>query len=315
MFDGVLVSRPYYAGAEPAYSIGLYPDKFGQTHSLRRKRNSPPSRTLKQAHDLNRMSTITNEYVICVTGVGAGLTVCSVANVVYTLCLMYSYSDFSGVIFDIDDTLLDNKPAGEALGLHELSRLMAAQEVGKRHDIAGLKEFTGPQSAQAFADAKVHTVYAAVWQMLVMAGVVLEDEEMDLRHPLLQEVVTLKEELHEDLLRTRSREVPGAGTFVASLADHGFADKMAIASTACRRDIDVFFEISGLGQFFSGPPDHIPREFYARQTGSRTVQSGICNAWFARERTRQGSGLRGRPTGHYVGQSRRIVHLRHRHSL
>lgn len=169
--------------------------------------------------------------------------------VVY-FCFMLTFSDFAGAIFDIDDTLLDNQPPGEPLGLHELSRLMAAQEVGRRHDIAGLRDFTSAQSTQAFVDAKVHTVFAAVWQMLVMAGEATQDEEMDLNNPLLQEIVKLKEELHEDLLRTKGREVPGATKFVAMLAENGLADKLAVASTACRRDIDVFFEMTQLGRFF-----------------------------------------------------------------
>lgn len=166
------------------------------------------------------------------------------------LCFMFNFSDFTGVIFDIDDTLLDNRPPGEPLGLHELSRLMAAQEVGKRNDMAGLRDFTSKQSTQAFLDAKIHTVHAAVWQMLVIAGLVAPDDEMDLNHPLLQEIVTLKEELHEDLLRTRGREVPGAIKFVTCMAENGLAGKLAVASTACRRDIDIFFEMTELGQFF-----------------------------------------------------------------
>ena len=168
---------------------------------------------------------------------------------------MSKYSDFVAAIFDVDDTLLDNKPPGQESGLHELSRLFATQQVGKRHGVASLENFTGQQAAQAFLDAKVHTVHATVWQMLVIAGVVLEDEEMDLNHPLLQEIVILKEELHEDLLRTKGREVPGASHFVELLSQNGMNDKLAIASTACRRDIDLFFEMTKLDRFF--PEDKI----------------------------------------------------------
>lgn len=167
---------------------------------------------------------------------------------------MIHFSDFSGVIFDVDDTLLDNQPPGEDMGLHERSRLIAAHEVGRRHGIASLQQLTPLQSKQAFATAKVHTVYVTVWQMLVIARVVSADEEPNINHPLVQEIVNLKEDLHEDILRTKGREVPGARAFVELLAQNGLSGKLAIASTACQRDIDVFFAMSGLDQFF---PDNM----------------------------------------------------------
>ncbi len=170
--------------------------------------------------------------------------------VVLYFCFMLAYADFSGAIFDIDDTLLDNKPPGEKHGLHEQSRLMAVHEAGKRHNIVALTRFTPEESARAFVEAKVHTAQAAIWQMLVMAGLATDDEEMDPANPLLQEIVSLKEELHDDLLRTKGREVPGAIQFVETLAQNGLANKLAIASTACRRDIDVFLGMTKLDQFF-----------------------------------------------------------------
>ncbi len=161
-----------------------------------------------------------------------------------------TYLDFSAVIFDIDGTLLDYQPPGETMGLHERSRMMAAHEIGKRHGIVGLQEFTAQQCKQAFVSAKVHTVHATVWEMLVMAGAVSEKDEMNPNHPLVQEMVNLKEDLHEDILRAKGREVPGAISFVKLLAQNGLDGKLAVASTACQRDIDVFFEMTQLDRFF-----------------------------------------------------------------
>lgn len=162
---------------------------------------------------------------------------------------MLKYSEMRGAIFDVDDTLLNNHPNGSKFGLHERSRLAAAQEVGKRHGLPGLEHFTERQSTDAFLNAVEHSRDGAIWQMLVMAGEVAGDN-INRQHPLLLEMGHLKEVLHEVILRKDGQEVHGATTFVRTL-DHGhLAGKLAIASTACRRDIDVFIDMASLGDVF-----------------------------------------------------------------
>lgn len=163
---------------------------------------------------------------------------------------MLKFADVAGAIFDVDDTLLDNNPLGESMGLHAQSRLMAAHQIGKRRKLSGLRKLTEEQSEQAFYDAREHVLHAVVWQMLVIAGAVSPYGDPDYNHPLVKEMVELKEQLHEDILRTKGREVPGASAFVALLAQNGLEGKLAVASTACRRDIDVFFEMTKLHRYF-----------------------------------------------------------------
>jgi len=163
-------------------------------------------------------------------------------------------SDVHGVIFDVDDTLLHNFSPEFPHGLHEYTRLRVAHEVGKRYSIPELQSFTIEQCVQSFQNSPVHSVHGAIWQMLIMAGQV--KGSIDYAHPLLQEMVALKEELHEDTLRTQGREVPGATRFVEALAvKHGMADRMAVASTANRRDILLFFDMYNFHRFF--PPERI----------------------------------------------------------
>ncbi len=158
-------------------------------------------------------------------------------------------SQLKAVIFDVDDTLLDNHGDGSGIGLHEDSRLRSAHEVGRRHGSLGLQRLTPEQARQAFLDAPVHTLEASVWGMLFMAGEVVS-QEIEPNHPLLTEIMRMKEDLHEQVLRTRGREVPGACEFVRALAARGFEGRMAIASTANRRDIRVFLEMMNLGEYF-----------------------------------------------------------------
>jgi beta-phosphoglucomutase-like phosphatase (HAD superfamily) len=162
---------------------------------------------------------------------------------------MLKYSDIQGAIFDVDETLLNNHPDGSDFGLHEQSRLIAVHTVGKRHDSPGLIAFTPAQSTEAFRLAKVHTVHSAIWQMLIIAGEVHPESDLDMEHTLLKEIAALKEEIHEELLRTKGVEVPGALSFVQGLTDRNIG--RAVASTACRRDIDIFFEAGGFNPHFS----------------------------------------------------------------
>lgn len=156
--------------------------------------------------------------------------------------------DIRGAIFDVDDTLLDNFPDDTGIGLHDISRLQAAHEVGRRYKRPGLQALTITQADNAFRNAKEHSLRGAVWQMLLMAGEVM-NEEIELDNRLLQEIMTLKEEIHEDLLRAKGKEKPGAIEFVKEIC-RLLPQKIAIASTANRRDIDIFLEISGLETVF-----------------------------------------------------------------
>lgn len=106
---------------------------------------------------------------------------------------------------------------------------------------------------QVFREAPEHSLEGAIWKTLVDHG--LAEGAIDRAHPVLTEFVTLKEELHGDLMRQEAIEVPGATRFVRLLAEHGFAGKMAIASTAYRRDIFICLEKLAISDLF--PPERI----------------------------------------------------------
>lgn len=150
-----------------------------------------------------------------------------------------------GAIFDVDDTLLDNKPGVVGLGLHERSRLASARQVGRRHGIIALENMSIEDNLEAFMSASVHTLEAAVWNMLFRAGLVAT-EIIDHNDALLLEIVELKNRLYEDILRDEGAEVVGATDFVTKLAASGLSNNLAIASSAIRRDVDVFLAMTGL---------------------------------------------------------------------
>ncbi len=154
-----------------------------------------------------------------------------------------------GAIFDVDDTLLDNKPGNPGFGLHERARLAAAREAGERHGIMPLKDLSVEDNLEAFMSAPVHTLEAAVWNILLMTGQA-DSEVMDKNSVLLQQIVTRKDELYKDILLNEGEEVPGATKFVKALAASGIENKMAVASTAIRRDVDIFLGKMGLNSLF-----------------------------------------------------------------
>lgn len=158
--------------------------------------------------------------------------------------------DIEAAIFDVDDTLLDNVPTTPEYGLHEQSRLQAVHEIGAIRDIAELRAITPKENLDAFLDAPVHTLEAAVWNVLTRAGVVAG--EYNAKDPLLLEIVKRKNELHKVVLQRFGVEVPGASKFVQGLAAHGLEDRLAIASTAVRQDVDAFLGKYGLETYF--PP-------------------------------------------------------------
>ncbi len=159
-----------------------------------------------------------------------------------------------GAIFDVDDTLLDNKPGNPGYGLHEKARLAAAREAGERHDIDLLKTLSVEDNLEAFMSAPVHTLEAAVWNILLMTGQA-DSEMINTNNPLLKEIVARKDELYKDILLSEGEEVPGATRFVKLLAANGIEGKLAIASTAIRRDVDLFLGKAGLKSLF--PDDRI----------------------------------------------------------
>jgi len=127
------------------------------------------------------------------------------------MCYYGVMIDFTvkGAIFDIDDTLLDNKPDISGGGLHERSRLQAVQEVGKKHGIKELEHISIKDNWDAFQTAPVHTIESAVWNMFVRAG--LADSVVpNLDDPLLKEIVKRKDELHEVIMIEEADEVAGA---------------------------------------------------------------------------------------------------------
>lgn len=158
-------------------------------------------------------------------------------------------TDVRGVIFDVDDTLLNNFPPEFPFGLHEHTRLRVAHEIGRRHNIAALRTFTDEDSLRAFTEAPEHSLHGALWQTLIMTKLASGNIQRD--HPLVTEMMILKEELHEEVLRQHGHEVPGASAFIEELAtNHGLADRLAVASTANPRDIKLFFEKYDLHRFF-----------------------------------------------------------------
>lgn len=158
----------------------------------------------------------------------------------------------AGVIYDVDDTLLNNQPENDPLSnLHQVSRLSALHLVGKKHGDAysQLLDVKAQENYDSFALSPVHTVSGAFFTLLKNRGLI--DGDVDPTHPIIQELVRLKDESYGNLLEEHGLPVIGADVFVRDFAAYfGLEDKNAVASTATLRDIKAFLAKHDLVSLF-----------------------------------------------------------------
>ena len=163
---------------------------------------------------------------------------------------MLKISDVQGVVFDVDETLLDSGVADRATAIHEKARLQALREAAKKHDLPQLLTITPEENADGFLKSPVHSLEGAIWYLLFQHGVVAS-EALEPDHPLLLEIADRKNALTEVELRKSGKPITGAVEFVEWLAGSGLRDRMAVASTARRVEIDIFFnELTDLQRYF-----------------------------------------------------------------
>lgn len=152
-----------------------------------------------------------------------------------------------GLVFDLDDTLVDNQEH-TGNGLHERSRLEAAQTVGTQFGIESLANYSEQANAVAFRRAKVHSNESAFWYILVDTGVVSPQDAEDTQHELIAAMITVKDDVHERLIRSEAKPLPYVTEFLEAASHQGIG--LAIASTAIRRHIDAALETTGLTSYF-----------------------------------------------------------------
>lgn len=158
-----------------------------------------------------------------------------------------------GVIFDVDDTLLDNYPSSQNLGLHEHARLLAIREIGEKYSIPLLKNLSVEANKTVIQRSKEHTIDGSVWQLFYELGLV-DTDDIDHADPLLTEIVRRKQELYQPILAEFGAPLPKAVEFVQAM--YVLTDgRIAIASSGHRQDIDAFLRITGLDDYFAS--EHI----------------------------------------------------------
>lgn len=147
--------------------------------------------------------------------------------------------DYVAVVSDFDDTILDNREGSQG-GLHELSRLEALREVGRANGVDYLAKITTQMSIDAIHRAPVHASEGAFWWLLRETGLLPGHGAYDPSHPLIRQLSEATQRYYRQLLVTDARSRPGAQNFFQSLYDHGYAGKLAIASSGHRDDILTF---------------------------------------------------------------------------
>jgi HAD superfamily hydrolase (TIGR01509 family) len=168
-----------------------------------------------------------------------------------------SLGDYDGFIFDADDTLLlsgENIAEG-SLGLHNLSRKLAAQRIAETYDLEALFELPDTAYASAYHRSPYHTSEGANHQLLVDAGVFEKDREFDPDDTYVKAMTAVKDKEYSGLMVNLAEPVPGSLEFVSKLHQVGFAGALAIATTARLKDIKSFNMAQGFAQYI--PPEFI----------------------------------------------------------
>ncbi len=165
-------------------------------------------------------------------------------------------SEIRGVIYDVDDTLLNNQPDDQPLhNLHQQARLVALHTVAREHEeLTPLLGVTAEDNFGAFARAPEHTVAGALWTVMHDAGVI--DDIYDPKHPYIQEMLAIKNTAYAELLATYGRPITGAIEFVRDLSrQYNLGDYNGVASTATRPDVLTFLGMTGLNDLI--PYHHV----------------------------------------------------------
>jgi len=153
-------------------------------------------------------------------------------------------------VFDIDETLLDNGHQQNGRGYHEEFRRQAVVEIGKQRKIPALASVTYEQSAIAFRTAHQHTFAASLWNLLCMTGVRKNPLAIDEQDELMIAITDRKNQLYSEALESVIRPIPFASELIKTIHEY-CGDKMSIASTACRVDIDKFLEVNQFSRYFA----------------------------------------------------------------
>lgn len=156
-----------------------------------------------------------------------------------------------GVIFDLDDTLLDNEYDHLGAGLHERIRFEVIKEVGIERGIQPLQEATILQSITAFQTAKVTSFEYALWNLFCIVGIRHNPDSPDSTDELMIEVTERKNARYSQILSTTIKEVPGSTEFVRHMAKITNG-RLAIGSSARRVDIDSYLKTKSLTELFNG---------------------------------------------------------------
>jgi len=106
----------------------------------------------------------------------------------------------AGAIYDVDDTLLVSQPTENPLSnLHQVARLAALHTIADKYDYCTQLRDVGPQeNFDSFAASPVHTIFSAFHTLLKNRGILAG--EVDPMHPLILELVALKNEEYGKLL-------------------------------------------------------------------------------------------------------------------
>lgn len=153
-----------------------------------------------------------------------------------------------GAIFDVDDTLLNDRPDGQN-SVHQHSRMLAARFVGKKHKLPVLSNITTEQAEQSFSTSTEHTPAGVMWRTLEIIKIV-DTKKIDTQNIVLKDLLKYKIYYYEKLLTENNYSFENSIEFIDYIYNNGLENKLSIASNAQKNDIKTFLAGSGFNKYF-----------------------------------------------------------------
>lgn len=155
---------------------------------------------------------------------------CGIVYAMHTL----NISNFDAVAFDVEGTLADTIPTHHAARLKAFERHKFGHITREQHEL-------GPTYGSSMPDI--------IGGILHAAGEIEKDGEFK-NHPVVQDVMSSKAQLFEELAAEGFTEMPGAIDFVRTLAVH-FTGRMALVTSSHTRFVVPFLQRYGINDYFS----------------------------------------------------------------
>lgn len=159
-------------------------------------------------------------------------------------------------LLDFDETITSPfaEINGEAVRVHDISRILAAHTLGVKWRNDFLQSLTPELSAQSYTEAAEPTLEGSGAWLFTKAGIFGSHIDYDPANEQLQEFISLRTKLHETVLKDRVELSPGFKEFASYARDRrNLPFGLGMASMALAPHVKIIIDKFDLEEFLPKP--------------------------------------------------------------